>query len=132
MRPRRLCQEDSGQAIVEMALVTSLLLMLLLGIAEVGRVTHAYLAVTHAAREGVRIAALGKSDDEVFETVRNAAAGLPSDELTVAVSPSRSQRRRGDPVTVQVDFTVQIVVPLVSDFLPNPFPVKGKAVMRVE
>src|SRR5438309_2240325 len=46
----------SGAAIVEMALVTPILVMLLVGIVDFGRVWNAYEVVTNAAREAARIA----------------------------------------------------------------------------
>ncbi|MGI6400044.1 MAG: TadE family protein [Bacillota bacterium] len=52
-------KDDSGQALVEMALVLSMLLFLLTGIVEFGRVLSAQLVVSHASREGARIGVVG-------------------------------------------------------------------------
>src|SRR6476469_5184949 len=41
-----------GQALVELALVTPLLLLLFAAAADLGRVFYAYVAVEHAAKEG--------------------------------------------------------------------------------
>ena len=58
-------REDRGQALVELALVLTILLTLLLGIIEVGRIGHAYLVVLHASREGARLGAIGQDDNAI-------------------------------------------------------------------
>jgi TadE-like protein len=50
---------DKGSAAVEMALVAPLLLLMLFGVIDFGRMLHAQITVTEAAREGSRAAALG-------------------------------------------------------------------------
>ena len=46
-----------GQALVELALVTPVLLVLLLGAVDLGRLFYARITVTNAAREGAMMAA---------------------------------------------------------------------------
>jgi Flp pilus assembly protein TadG len=59
---------ENAQAIVEFAIVLPILLMLLVGILEVGRMIFIYAAVNNASREAVRYAsAWGLSDDGVTE-----------------------------------------------------------------
>lgn len=74
---------DHGAAAVEFALVCVLLVMLLVGIVEFGRVYTAQLAVTHAAREGARAAAVGHFDAAY---VRQQAMPLNPAHLTVGQS----------------------------------------------
>lgn len=50
-------REDKGQAFVELALVLPVLVLLLLGAAEVGRMAYAAIEVNNAARAGVAYAA---------------------------------------------------------------------------
>lgn len=129
---RRRVQDESGQALVELSLVVVLLFMLVMGVVETGRIGSAYLAVMHASREGARVGALGRSDAEIFTTVRDAAGALERNRVQIAVTPVPAQRRRGDPLTVQVDYGVELFAPVVSSLLPNPFPVRGRTVMRIE
>ena len=51
---------DAGAAAVEFAIVVPLLLALILGMIEFGFMFQAQLAVTHAAREGARLAGVGQ------------------------------------------------------------------------
>jgi Flp pilus assembly protein TadG len=54
---RRDLREDKGQAFVELALVMPIFILLLVGIAEVGRLAYASIEVSNAARAGVAYAA---------------------------------------------------------------------------
>ena len=49
-----------GQALVEFALVFPVLILILLGIFEVGRAVFAYNTIGNAAREGARVAAVNQ------------------------------------------------------------------------
>jgi Flp pilus assembly protein TadG len=51
--------DDRGAAAVELALVLPLLLVLLFGIVDFGRMLNAQIVLTEAAREGARAAAMG-------------------------------------------------------------------------
>lgn len=54
---------DRGAAVVEMALVMPLLLLMLFGLIDFGRVFNAKIQLSQAAREGVRLAALNSTSD---------------------------------------------------------------------
>lgn len=61
---RHLSSKSRAQAMVEFAIVLPILVMLLIGIFEVGRLVFAYAAVTNASREAARFgSALGYDDD---------------------------------------------------------------------
>lgn len=123
---------ERGQALVEMALVMTVLLTLILGAMEFGRIFNAYLVVTHAAREGARYGVVGADDGEIVEVIKRASAPLDPSLLTITIYPRREERYRGVPLTVEVRYPVDIVAPVFSGILPDPFVVKGKTVMRVE
>lgn len=77
-----------GTACVELAVVLPILVTLLLGIWEVGRMVEATQIISNAAREGVRSAANGNvTPDQVDTTVKNylAASGLDTTGYTVKV-----------------------------------------------
>jgi Flp pilus assembly protein TadG len=59
---------ERAQAVVEFAIVLPILMMLLVGILEVGRMIFIYSAVTNASREAARYAsATGLADDGVHK-----------------------------------------------------------------
>lgn len=94
---------DRGQSIVEFALVVPLLLLLLVGIIEFGRLWMTMNVLTGAAREGVRIAAVTAPDeDRVINTVQNylISANLSGSTITVS-GPNASSEVT---VTVQLNY----------------------------
>ena len=134
MRRALACSLKTGQrgaALVEFALTAMLLLMLIMGIFEFGRAYNTWVVVTNGAREGARYAAVGKSETEIVQKVKDATNGL--DESKLAVSVTNAQGARGDPVTVDVSYEIEIVVPIIARFFPNnPFDLKAHSTMRLE
>jgi Flp pilus assembly protein TadG len=53
---------EHGAAAVEMALVLPLLILLIGGVIDFGFMFNAQISATHAAREGVRVEAIGTGD----------------------------------------------------------------------
>jgi len=74
----------AGQATVEVALLLPVIVFLALAIGQVALVAHARVLVTHAAREGARLAAVGESDFAVREAVIERSA-LRRDRILVDV-----------------------------------------------
>jgi Flp pilus assembly protein TadG len=56
--PRSWRRRDAGASAVEMAIVLPLLVFLVFGIIDLGRMLNAQIEISQAAREGVRLAAL--------------------------------------------------------------------------
>ncbi|MGF7185899.1 Flp pilus assembly protein TadG [Desulfitispora alkaliphila] len=132
MKITNLIRERRGQALVELALVLPILLMILFGIIEFGRIFNAQLTVTHASREGARYGALGTSDMEIIEQVKGSVASLNQEEVEVTIAPITAWRTRGEEISVQVDYQVPLYTPFVGRIVPNPFPVRGHTTMRIE
>ena len=77
---------DSGAAAVEFALVMPVLFLLLFGIIDFGRAYNMQISLTQAAREGVRVAALGGTNTEA--TDRAQAALFPVTGATATMTRS--------------------------------------------
>lgn len=129
---KKLSLNDEGQALVEMALVLPLLLLLLIGIFEFGRIMGAYMVINDLSREGARYGAVGHNDAEIQALVESRRAWLDEEKLSVSVSPAFEIRNEGDPLNVKVDYTVGLMTPVFSDILPNPVPLSADCIMRVE
>ena len=70
---------ERGQGLLEMAIMLPVLLILMLGVVEVGYALRNYLVVVNADREGCRFAARGRFDDSsVGERVVVAGGGDPA------------------------------------------------------
>ena len=128
----RLRKGEHGQALVEMALVLPLFFLLLFGVIEMGRVGYAYITVSNAAREGGRIATIGGTDLAINSSINNAAVSLDPASLTITITPLQSQRQSGQAVTIQVTYPVQLIIPLISNVIPNPVIVSASIIMRLE
>ena len=114
-------QSDRGAAAVEFALVLPLLLLLVLGIIDFGRLYFTQITLTDAAREGVRVLALGTADPTV--TTQTAASGVVG---TVLVTPTPCTN--GD-VEVQAQVAFHFLTPGLETLLGGNL-VTGKGVMR--
>lgn len=113
-------REESGQAIVEFAIVASMLLVLLLGIAQFGIAFNHYLTLTDAVRAGSRQGAVSRSvanpAGAAEARVRSAASGsldsTPGGPLGVTVTfrsvGGGSQVEQGGDVTVRATYPYQI------------------------
>ncbi|HEY72459.1 MAG: hypothetical protein DRJ03_24140 [Chloroflexi bacterium] len=67
---------ERGQGLVELAIILPILLLLLLGVAEMGFLMRNYLVVLNADREACRYAAKGRyDDDQVIEMALHAGGG---------------------------------------------------------
>ncbi|MDO8616123.1 MAG: TadE/TadG family type IV pilus assembly protein [Dehalococcoidia bacterium] len=100
---------ESGQALVEAAIVLPVLLVLVFGVVMAGRVVHAKIAVQAAAREAGRALATAPSEDQGLTDADDAARsaadgyGLAADGLTVDLQPNGFERGGTVRATVSYD-----------------------------
>lgn len=101
---------QSGQALVETALVVPILLFLAFGVVAIGRVTQAQMGVSAVAREAARAAALandpGRAAIDGMARGQEVAAGynLGNGSLQLAVDPGSFTR--GGAVRASARYTV--------------------------
>jgi Flp pilus assembly protein TadG len=124
-------KSERGQAIVETALVVPLIILLIMGMVELGRVSNAYLAVTHASRHGARYAAVGGSNEEIISKVKNAASPLDTSQLTVIIDPAQN-RQSGEDIKVTVTYPVRMLTPIAGFLFSNTVTVRSDVTMRIE
>lgn len=132
IRLRSLIKSNRGQSLVELAIVLPILLVLIFGIVEFGRVLSAYLIIENLARDGARYGAVGHNDAEIQALIASKNPGLASAVLVATPSPVFSSRSRGDTLTVTVQYQVNLVSPFIDAFLPNPYPLETSCSMMVE
>lgn len=125
-------QDEKGQSLVEMALLLPLLLLLLAGIFDFGRLLYSYTHLHLATQETVRLGGLGRGDAEITEFARDYIdLGDPS-LLEITISPSEVNRQSGEYMTVELDYPIDIVTPFFSTFFPTPFILSSESTIRVE
>jgi Flp pilus assembly protein TadG len=126
---------EQGQGLVELALVLPILLLLLFGIIEFGRVMGAGVIVTHSARDAARYGAVGATNNEIVERIRtNTAASLydPSAPSDLQIEITRTDVNGGRDIEVNVSYAVQLYMPIIPGLIGNPFIVEGSSLMRLE
>jgi Flp pilus assembly protein TadG len=125
-------RDERGSALVEMALVMPILLLLLCGMVECGRIFHSYIVIQQAARDAVRYASVGTSDAEVGAIIRDSMPSLDLSKISHSIQPRDTERKAGDSVSVEVNYSHELMLPFLDGIIPNPLPLQAKVSMRVE
>jgi len=148
---------QQGQAMVETALMITVVLLLLMGIIEFGFLFFAYVRVSNAAREGARAGSLwmvdrkadgGYYDPTLCYTVRTAVQyefdQVADDDITIAVvgqdpvicddDSLTTEAGEGITVTVTYDYDLPVVtgLPIIRDIIASPYPVSRAVSMRFQ
>jgi len=128
IRHQRLRDRDDAQAVVEFALVSPLLLIILTAILQFGAMYNKYITITDAVRTGARTLAVGRDLDDpcdpaVAQTVNSATgSGLTAGQVTATLTspdtcgtgsyPSRTggSEVQGDEATVSAAMPYTITV----------------------
>lgn len=84
------CQSSRiGAAVVEFAVVAPIMIMLTMGLMEVGRMVMVKQLMLSASREGARLGTLpGVSEGEVIERVQDELKGVGINGVSVTVTPA--------------------------------------------
>ncbi len=127
---------ERGASAVEFALVLPILILLVMGIIQFGIIFNNYISITHAAREGVRWAALRENEIIVKEKAIDAAPSLNPpltiDNINVSIT-NPTPDDQGKPVSVKVQYDVPIDVPIVDIFFPSSnLTLESVATQRIE
>ena len=112
-RGRRLFGDESGQALVEFALILPIFLLLLLGIVEFARAWNIYEVLTDAAREGARVSVV--DDPSITDSLQVKAliqqAGARAG-IAIAFSdirfPDGFRTGKGFSTTVRIEYDHQL------------------------
>lgn len=136
-----------GQTLVEFALILPVFLVLTLGVVDGARVFSAYIAITNGAREGALYAAQGSNyakwcsttatvacptgytssnqssdPDNIAYRVQQETSGLTQGSIILAVPTCDNGTCNSSSlnVTVQVQYSMTLFVPLVSALMGSP------------
>jgi Flp pilus assembly protein TadG len=120
---------EHGAAAVEIALVLPILILLIGGIIDFGFAFNTMVSLTHAAREGVRVEAIGNGDEGASaEAVSTAQTAFLAPAATFKEAKLEELCSDGDRAKIVV--TADAEVFFLSLILSDPIPLKGQAVMR--
>jgi len=114
---------EQGSAVVEFVMILPAVVLVLLAVAEVTVVARTQLELSHAAREGVRVAA---TTPDTIRAVEAALALLgPGDAGLARVSVTR-------PSTVGENAVVEVSVPHRLPVIGLSVTLRARSIMRVE
>ena len=128
IRRHRIIKNEKGASAVEFALILPILIILVFGIVEFGIAFNNYIALTHAAREGARIAAVDLNNPDLKNIIIERAFPVQITEDDIVISTPEGTNI-GDPVEVEITYNISITIPLVGSW---DIPLKNKAIMRLE
>jgi TadE-like protein len=120
---------ERGSAAVEFALVLPILLIVGLGLVQMGLILRDQLVLVEAARAGAREASVTEDSAEVRAAVNRAASILHAGEIGAQIVRSGGQ---GAPVTVSLAYPDRPGVPLVAWLFPDAIDLHAEATMRQE
>ena len=115
---------ERGAATVEFAFLLPLLLLLVLGTIEFGRVYNAQITLTNAARDGVRVMAIANDPAGAKAAAKAAAASVSTTIQDSDITLSTSACTTGAQVTLTITYTLSTITGIAG-----PFPMTGKGVM---
>jgi Flp pilus assembly protein TadG len=109
-------RRESGQTLVEFAIVLPIILILLIGVVEFGIAWENDIEVTDAAREGARAAVIQRINGQAAmvtsgtSAARSSASDLDQSKLTVSVTSGDGSWNQGDPIISQVTYPYSISI----------------------
>jgi Flp pilus assembly protein TadG len=118
---------SEGQAAVELALALPLVALLLLALVQLGLLVRDQVLVVHAAREGVRQAAVDPSPGAVRQAAAG-SSGIAAGRMQIAMT---GRAGPGSHVRVTVTYRAPTDVPLVGAAMGD-VEMHASATMRVE
>ena len=139
-RPARGCSlRGAGQSVVELAITLPILLLLMLGLVNLGILMHAQIVLTNAAWEGARAGAMitdpAHGDEEIIGAVQRSLSGLDAARVTIDIDPEQDEpprdqpgpMPRGHPLAVGLEYRLGMSLPFVVEV-----PLRARAVSRME
>ncbi len=132
-------RSDRGQALVEAALVLPLLIVLMVGLFDLGRAVYADSTLSNAARVGSRVAIVNQNVSQIQDAAATKAAALDLLPADVSVSfrsnptdptSTCSPMRIGCVAFVTVTYQYHPAVPI--EGLVGPIVLKSTSSQRVE
>jgi len=118
-------RRERGVAAVEAALVLPVLLLLIMGIIDLGRAFATKQEVTHATREAVRVYAVTHDHDQAAQAFAAGTAGLACSAPSISPEPCTE----GEQVAVSGACDFDFITPL-GNRLPVLEQIGSTAVMR--
>lgn len=125
-------KNERGQAMVELALVLPLLLLILAGIFDIGRVIYTTMNLNEVTEQTVRLGGLGQSDSAMTQYAVDHVNVKDPSLLEVDITPTDGNRVSGGYVKVTLKYPITFVTPIISQLFSNPIMLAANSTIRVE
>jgi Flp pilus assembly protein TadG len=123
-----IAKDQKGASAVEFAILLPIIVMLFFAIFEFGIVFNNYIALTHAAREGARLAAVAEEEDVIKQEIIERAPTVSIEEDNIDIVGLHN--KVGMPVTVTVTGGIlNLDIPLVAS---KTLMLTSSATLRIE
>jgi Flp pilus assembly protein TadG len=117
-RGKFLHQDRHGQSMVEFALILPLMVLVVVGIFELGRAFFAYIDIANSAREAVRMYTFTPDDTTLYEITSTVRTELGN---STVVDPAKIT---GIVVDCGTDYTITVTATPILDTCPHEEPVR--------
>jgi len=138
-----------GQSIVEAALILPMLILLILGIVEFGRLFNYKLTLNYAVNEGAKAAAYRSSPDTIKTVIKNSVTAFTIEDGNISIayelgdgSPESYGVNADNKVyfnttqevfaTIDVTYNYEPMIPYPDLGLPNIFALNSQAYVKVQ
>lgn len=120
---QRALSDQQGQSLVEMAILMVVLLLIMAGVLDLGRMYFTYLALQNAAGEGAAYGAINpewvdSSDNadpnNITYRVRNESTGNLIDWSSTNIVVDVPTVEGGEPITVTVTYVFEVITPVMQ------------------
>jgi len=131
---------ERGQSMVEFALALPVVLLLIFGLLEFGRVINAEITAGHCANELARYGVIrGRTEADIRAYAYSdtnpvcPTMDLDEDTLYVNVNVSFPTGESSKAVTVTITYPIEIVTPVIRSFFPDGiYTAHGTATLQLE
>jgi Flp pilus assembly protein TadG len=111
---------ERGQSLLELAILLPVLLLILLGILDVGRLYMTLVAINDAAAEGASYAASYPTrTDQIQQRAADSSTALTTIEPSMVVVTYADPPSSGQPITVTVQYDYDLLTPVLSAIVPS-------------
>ncbi len=128
---------EKGQSLVELAVSFMVLLFLLGGVIDLGRMFFAYIAIRDAAQEGAIYASIteAKTEADIRDRIHISSdnpvdmAAVPDADIKISINNGAvdiPDACAGDQVDITVTYYHQFIMPLTTMIVDKPLPLKAE------
>jgi len=137
LTPRKKPEKESGQALVEMAIVLPLIISLICGTIEFGWLCFNQISLSNLARQGAREAVVYSAGDVSLpvlesELIEEAPAQMRENMTVNIIYSNHTNPREGD-VVVSIEYKAKAITPILGIITSsNEYNLSSTCTMKVE